>query len=373
MSNRREFLRTLAGTATGIVFVGCGLVDVAAGLQQSAGGRKRREILVGGRRALTIDVHSHCYVDVSDLIKDHEAGKPGGSRAFQAPILSPTGVDARLQHMDEHGIDIQAVSLVPSYNYWAERDLAREIVKRQNEQIAAMCAAHPDRFVGLGTVALQHPDLAVEQMDQAVKQLGMRGFEIACNVDGEDLSAPKYSPFWAKAEELGFPVFMHPVGASAGQQQLQGNGNLNNVIGHPLETTVALSHLIFEGTLDRYPTLKICAAHGGGYLASYLGRSNHCAEASENCKPVGKRPGEYFKQQIYCDSIVFTPEGLRHLVAEVGADHVLLGTDFPFDIGTPHMGDVHAADLVLETPGLNDSDKRAILGDTAAKLFKVAK
>jgi aminocarboxymuconate-semialdehyde decarboxylase len=146
---------------------------------------------------------------------------------------------------------------------------------------------------------------------------------------------------------------------------------LDNVIGHPLETPVALSHLIFEGTLDRYPGLKICGAHGAGYLGSYLGRSDHCAEASENCKPVKRHPSEYFKEQLYCDSIVFTAEGLRHLVAEVGVSHVLLGTDFPFDIGEPHMGDPRGADSILGVPGLSDDDQRAILGGNATRLLGI--
>jgi aminocarboxymuconate-semialdehyde decarboxylase len=373
MANRREFLTNLATMAAGIIFVGCDLENALSCAPLLGQSIKRRQVTVGGHRALTIDIHSHCYVDIADLIKGHEpVGADGkSSNPFLAPILSPTGVETRIQQMDESGVDMQAVSLVPSYNYWADRDLASAIVSRQNERIAAMCAAHPDRFVSLGTVALQHPDLAVEQMSTAIKDFGMRGFEIACSVNGDELSDPKFNPFWAKAEELDVLVFIHPVGVMGNERQLQGNGYLNNVIGHPLETTVALSHLIFEGTLDRFPKIKICAAHGGGFLASYLGRTDHCAEFSERCKPVQKRPSDYFKQQLYCDSIVFTPEGLRHLVAEVGADHVLLGTDFPFDISTPHMGDARAVDTVLAIPGLAATEYEKILGRNAAKLLKV--
>ena len=372
MVGRRQFLGECAKGCAGILFANCGCLRAARSPRQAPVGVNRRVVTVGGRRAFTIDVHSHCIVDIRELVKDHPEGR---SDTFLNPnrqrFLDPAHVEDRLQHMDTHGIDIQAVSLFPSYSYWADRDLASRIVQMQNEKIAALCAAHPDRFVGLGAIALQHPDLAVEQMDYGVKKLGMRGFEIEGSVNGEDLSASKFEPFWAKAEELGILIFIHPSGFAEGRQRFQGNGFLTNVIGNPLETTVALSHLIFDGTLDRHPGLKICGAHGGGYLASYLGRSNHCAEVSGSCKPVKKKPSEYFQAQLYCDSIVFTAEGLRHLVAEVGASHVLLGTDYPADIDEPHMGDAREVDSVLGVPGLSDADQRAILGENAARLLGI--
>jgi aminocarboxymuconate-semialdehyde decarboxylase len=373
MPGRRKFLKSLAGASLGFCFVNCGLTRAAA--QQSvATPPKRRRVMLGGRPARTIDIHAHCYVDLQDLIQGHpEALVPnGGPPTFDGPFLSPTKeVDARLRHMDEHGIDIQAVSLAPAYNYWADRDLAPKIVSRQNDQIAALCAAHPDRFVGLGGLALQHPDLAVEQMDHCVKQLGFRGFEIGGSVNGDELANPKFNPVWAKAEELGIFFLLHPATFVEGLKRFQGNGFLPNVIGNPLETTVAFSHLIFEGTLDRYPGLKICGSHGGGYLASYGGRMDHCAEQSNRCKPVKKHPSEYFKSQLYCDSIVFTTEGLRHLVAEVGVSHILFGTDFPFDVADPFMGDPREVDSVLGVPGMSEADQRAILGENAAQLLGI--
>jgi predicted TIM-barrel fold metal-dependent hydrolase len=370
VSNRREFLRELAGATTEIFFVNCGLMSAAVTPPDSGG--KRRQVMVGGQRVVTVDIHNHCTPDIRDLVKDHgEARSDPLLIPNRLSSLEPSSVESRLRHMDAKGVDIQAVSLFPSYNYWADRDLASRIVQRQNEQIAGICSAHPDRFVGLGGLALQHPDLAVEQMEKGVKNLGLRGFEIDGSVNGEELSASKFSPFWAKAEELGVLILMHPAGFPEGRRRFDGNGFLNNVIGNPLETTVALSHLIFEGTLDRYPGVKICAAHGGGYLASYLGRSNHCAELSPTCKPVGKAPSEYFKQQLYCDTIIFSAEGLRHLVAEVGASHILLGTDFPANIANPFMGDAREVDSVLGVPGLSVADQKAILGGNAAKLLGI--
>ena len=374
MAGRRKFLKSFAGASAGLCFVNCGLTPRIASAQQSNPTGKRRQVMVAGRPARTIDVHAHCYVDLQDLIQGHpEALIPnGGPPTFNGPFLSPTkDVEARLRHMDEHGIDIQAVSLAPAYNYWADRVLADKIVARQNEQIAGLCAAHADRFVGLGGLALQHPDLAVEQMEHGVKKLGFRGFEIGGSVNGDELANPKFNPVWAKAEELGVFLLLHPATFVEGLKRFQGNGFLPNVVGNPLETTVAFTHLIFEGTLDRYPGLKICGSHGGGYLPSYIGRTDHCAELSNRCKPVRKHPSEYFKQQLYCDSIVFTPEGLRHLVAEVGASHVLFGTDFPFDVEDPVMGDPREADFVLGIAGQSEADQRAILGENAAKLLGI--
>ena len=147
----------------------------------------------------------------------------------------------------------------------------------------------------------------------------MRGFMITASVEGEELASPRFHPFWAAAEELGTVIFIHPRNFPAAQSRLGGNGRLDNVIGNPLETTVALSHLIFEGTLDRHPGVKICAAHGGGYLPSYIGRSDHCAEhAQQFCAPVGKLPSEYLNQ-LYFDSLIYTTENLRHLINTVGA------------------------------------------------------
>ena len=178
----------------------------------------------------------------------------------------------------------------------------------------------------MATLALQHPELAAEQLDHAVKKLGMRGAAIGGSVEGMELSDRKFDPFWAKAQELGIVLFMHPQPAAGTTQnpRLQGKGLLGNTIGNPLETTVFLSHLIFEGTLDRFPGLKICAAHAGGYLASYSGRSDAlCGRAGGNgddCRALKKKPSEYFRRELLVDTMIFHEDGLRHLVAEAGVE-----------------------------------------------------
>ncbi len=312
--------------------------------------------MFGGRRVKVIDFHAHCVIpEALELM--------GRKTVAQDPlVISP----ARFHPMDEQRIDVEVLSINPFW-YSAERELARRIVQIQNEKLAELCAANRDRLVAFATVAIQYPDLAVEQLEEGVKKLGLRGVSLGGSVNGEELSAPKFEPFWAKAEELGAPVFIHPQGVPDFQKRLQGNGFLGNVIGNPLETTIALSHLIFEGTLDRFPALKICAAHGGGYLPSYAARSDHgCLAFPNNCtKTLKKHPTEYLKQ-LYFDSLVFTPEALRHLVAEVGASQVVLGTDYPF----PWMST--AVEHVLATPGLNDSGREAILYGNAARLLRIS-
>jgi aminocarboxymuconate-semialdehyde decarboxylase len=265
---------------------------------------------------------------------------------------------------------VQALSVNP-YWYSVDRDTARRVIDLQNEKLSALCAAHPDRFVAYATVALQFPELAAEQLEHAVKHLGLRGAGIGASLEGEDVAGRRFDPFWAKAEELQALVFMHPNQSpvtTGARRRLQGSGALGNVIGNPLDTSLALAHLIFEGTFDRFPNLKICAAHGGGYLASYAARMDHgCSVFPDQCKgPVlKKRPSEYLRQ-IYVDSLVFTPEALRHLVAECGASQIVIGTDSPIPwVKKP-------VDHVLETPGLTDEERIAILGGTAAKLLKLA-
>src|SRR5262249_8839008 len=245
------------------------------------------------------------------------------------------------------------------YWYTADRDVARELIRIQNETLAEICAAQPDRFVAFATVALQHPDLAVEQLEQGIKRYGLRGAGLGGSVDGLELSDPKFHPFWAKAEQLGILVFIHPQGTAELERtgRLAGNGLLTNTIGNPPETTIALSHLIFDGTLDRFPGLKICAAHGGGYLPSYAARSDAVQTTFPHrmAGKIAKRPTEYLRQ-LYFDSIVFTPEALRHLAAEAGPGPVTLGTGYGFGWRST------AVDHILSTPGLSDADKVAMLG-----------
>ena len=339
MLNRRQFC------AAGVAFAGA--ARLAA--------QTRRQVTVGGRRVKTIDVHAHCAVPEAVRL----LGMPAAANLVMAP--------ERLRQMDQQGIDMEALSINAVW-LSADRELARRVIQVQNEGLAAICAEHPDRFVAFASVALQYPEMAAEQLEEGVRKLGLRGGSIPANVNGEELSLAKFDPFWAKAQELGVPLFMHPNGTPELQKRLQGNGLLTNVIGNPLDTTIALSHLIFEGVFDRFPELKICAAHGGGYLPSYADRSDHgCVTFPNSCSktPLKKRPTEYLRQ-LYVDSLVFSPEALRHLIAECGVSQIMIGTDYPYPWTTT------AVDHVLNAPGLSNADRVAILGGNAAKLLKVA-
>jgi len=355
----------LTGALAGIAFVGCSLANARpahAAHGQSPQGQaqpgRRREVVVNGKRVKTVDVHAHCIVPEAAALINHP---------LEAPGLMWANVQDRIASMDQQGIDVEALSINP-YWYGVERDVAAALIKVQNEKLAEFCAGTPDRFVAFATAALQHPSLAVEQIEYAVRRLGLRGLSIGGSVAGQELADPKFNPVWAKAEELGILIFMHPLGTKEleASGRLRGSGLLTNTIGNPLETTIALSHLIFEGTLDRYPGLKICAAHGGGFLPSYAARSDAVCTTFPN--RVGalpkKKPTEYLKQ-LYFDSIIFTPEGLRHLVAESGPGQVMIGTDYPFPwVSNP-------VDHILSTPGLSDAERTAILGGTAAALLGI--
>jgi len=345
--------------ASDVVFVGCNLSSATPGYAEApAGGR--RQVVVNGKRVKTVDIHAHCAVPAANALVN---------RTLETPSLLKEDIPARLRAMDAQGIDVEALSINPFW-YKADRDVAKQIIAIQNQKLAEACAANPERFVAFATVALQHPDLAAEQLEEGVKKYNLRGAGIGGSVNGEEISDPKFRPFWAKAEQLGVVVFIHPQGTAEmnATSRLKGNGLLDNVIGNPLETTIALSHLIFEGTLDRYPGLKICAAHGGGFLPSYAGRSDQgCLTFPERCKPVGtlkKKPTEYLKQMYY-DALVFTPEALRHLAAEVGTGQIVMGTDYPYPWTSTSV------DHILSTPGLSDDEKIAMLGGTAMKLLGI--
>ncbi|MBR0756641.1 amidohydrolase [Bradyrhizobium jicamae] len=363
MQTRRNFLKSgAAAAASGIVFCGCGSIHHASAQQP----RQTLPVSVSGKRIKTIDIHSHCQFREAGALLGADAARlqlppvNGASEAF-------IEIDKRLAVMDSQAIDMEVLSINPFW-YDRERDLAGQIVKIQNEKLAELCASKPDRFAAFASLTLQAPDLAVQELETAVRKQGLKGAAIGGVVNGVEFSDPKFHPVWAKAEELGVPLFIHPQGIPELNKRLSGNGWLGNTIANPLETTIALSHLIFEGTLDRFPGLKVIAAHGGGYLASYADRSDHaCLVGPKGCNPdikLKKAPTEYLKQ-IYFDSLIFTPEAIRHLVAQVGASQIVLGSDYPYP------WQMQPVDHIFACTTLSDDEKVNILGRTAAKLIGV--
>ena len=379
MTDREARYLTTPGAMAGIAFTGCDLLGavrargraparpVARGKARArptprrpdVAARRRRQVVVAGRPVKTIDVHAHClipeaYALLGLNVEDH-----------RGPGIEEVG-PRRIREMDAQGIDVEALSINPRW-YRAERDLVTQVIRIQNEGLASFCATYPDRFVAFASVALQYPDLAVQQLVDGVKKLGLRGAAVGASVAGDEFSDPKFHPFWAKAEELGVLIFIHPQSTPALAGRFKGNGWLENTIGNPLDTTIALSHLIFEGTLDRFPGLKICSAHGGGYLPSYAPRSDNSLRVAPDMDTgvkLKRKPTEYLRRMYY-DTLVFTSEALRHLAAEVGSNRLVIGTDHPI----PWQD--KSVDHILKAPGFTNAERRAMLGETAAKLLGI--
>jgi aminocarboxymuconate-semialdehyde decarboxylase len=359
---RRNFLKGGTAAAAGIVFCSCGLLERA----HAQGAPRVLPVSVNGKTVKTIDVHSHCHFREAGALLGADAAavqQPRVRGAAEAFIE----IDQRLKAMDAQAVDMEVLSINPFW-YGRDRDLAAQIVKIQNEKLAELCAAKPDRFAAFASLTLQAPDLAVQELETAVKKQGLKGAAVGGMVAGVEFSDPKFHPVWAKAEELGVPLFIHPQGVVELNKRLAGNGWLGNTIGNPLETTIALSHLIFEGTLDRFPGLKVIAAHGGGFLPSYADRSDHaCMVGPAGCNAdvkLKKKPTEYLKQ-LYFDSLIFSPEAIRHLAAQVGSSQIVLGSDYPYP------WQLNPVDHIFACSSLSDDEKAAVLGNTAAKLLNI--
>jgi aminocarboxymuconate-semialdehyde decarboxylase len=327
----------------------------------------------------TIDIHAHvftpeCQALVQGLMSPEMEPFSyfGGdeTNAYQVGHVKeifPKATDpqVRLADMDAMGIDVQAISVAPpGYYYWTDPELARELARMQNENLAKIVADNPDRFVGLATVPLQDVRSAVEELERTVKEYDFRGVEINTNVMGLDLDDPRFRPFFAKAEELDVVVLLHPNGFTGGERFRK--YYLTNVIGNPLDTTVALTRIIHGGVLEEHPDLKLVAVHGGGYLPFYSSRMDHSYEERPEGRHHITRPPSSYLKQIYFDCLVFDAPHLEFLIQQMGADHVVVGTDYPFDMG--HYDPLGQIDDVTS---LSDSDRELIRGGTAARLLKL--
>jgi aminocarboxymuconate-semialdehyde decarboxylase len=276
-----------------------------------------------------------------------------------------TSPEERLKDMDRMGIDIQAISPSPNqYYYWTDSELGLQLARMQNDRVAEIVRAYPTRFVGMGTLPLQDVESAVQELERVVKVLGLRAVEISTNVNGVDFDDPRFEKFFAKAEELEVLIFIHPIGCTDGGRMR--DYYLINIVGHPLESTVAVSRLIFGGVLERHPHLKICVAHGGGYLPSYSGRMDHAYQVRPECQHLIVRPPSTYLRQFYFDTVLYTEESLVYLVKQMGSDHVLLGTDYPAD-----MGEADPIGYIGKVRSLSRVDKANICGGNAARLLKI--
>jgi aminocarboxymuconate-semialdehyde decarboxylase len=327
-----------------------------------------------GSKTFTIDIHNHIAIRSAtdyirgaapDAMQTMGSGNPLSAevqrRSVAAVQLPLTDAATRIGMMDKAGIDIQALSPSPAHYYYAApAEHAAHAHRLVNDGIAEIVACHPDRFVGMGVVPMQEPKLAIAEIKRMAKRLGFRGVEIGANINGDDLSHPKFRPFFAAAEALGILVFLHPLSAA---DDRMANYFLDNVVGNPLDATLAISHLVFGGVLQRYPKLKICVAHGGGYLPAYTGRMEHAYHAREDCRTDIVKPPSYYLRKLYFDSLVFEQDQLEFLVKRYGAKRILMGTDFPFD-----MSEQDAVGFIGSS-ALSDEEKSAIYYKNAARLL----
>ena len=325
---------------------------------------------------MVIDVHAHAMLPGVEALL---AGDPRAEQAREdeAAFFGPESaapsremvrrvaplmldLDARLAKMDAQGVDVQLVSTSPAhYHSWAPRDLAARLARAIGEEIAALCE-RSERLHGLGYAPLQHPDAAETALVEAVRELGLRGVEIPSYGGDHELGDPELEPFWARAEEIGAVVFVHPWGCTLGARLRR--HFMSNLVGQPVENAMAISSLVLSGLLERRPGLRIVLAHGGGYLPLAPGRMDH-GWAVRPELTTAERPSDALKR-LYYDSLTFAPELLETLAQRVGADRIVLGSDFPFDMGCEDpVGHVHAA------AGLSGAQRQAILGANAAALL----
>jgi aminocarboxymuconate-semialdehyde decarboxylase len=332
---------------------------------------------------MVIDLHCHVATPACEQLVDQlGVGGPGSpltdpfsyfsgeeTKVYNAAhfaALAPKLTDPvqRLEDMDRMGVDVQALSVAPpQFYYWTDPESGRKLARLQNDNLAQLVARYPDRFVGLATVPLQDVDAAIAELDFAVAELGLRGVEICTNVNGLDLDDRRFRPFFARAAQLGVVVLVHPHGFTQGERLT--DYYLINVVGNPLESTIATTRLIHGGVLEELPDLRLCVVHGGGYLPFYASRMDHAwRERPEGRHHISDRPPSSYLRQVFVDCLVYDPDHLAFLVQQMGADRVVVGTDYPYD-----MGFYDPVGLISATPGLSDDDRRRILAGNAAGLL----
>jgi aminocarboxymuconate-semialdehyde decarboxylase len=337
-------------------------------------GKPGREVRPKG---LTIDIHSHVAVpQAAEFVKPHLDISTVPLAYFSTPDTKEinrrqeverrsrmTQLDERLDDLDAMGIDIQLVMPPPPQCYYTvPLEVAVPATRMVNEGIAQYVSRQPARFIALGSVPMANGDEAAKELEHCVKTLKFKGVQILTNVAGNELSHADYRPFWQKAEELGALVLIHPNGFTEAKRLTR--FYFNNIIGNPFDTTVAIHYLIFDGVLDRFPNLKIVAVHGGGYLAAYSGRIDHAWGARSDVQAELPSPPTSYLKKIYLDTVVFTPHQLDALVRVFGVDHVLMGTDYPYD-----MAEYDPIGHIASVKSFGHATAAAIAGGNAKRLL----
>ena len=330
------------------------------------------------RTAPAIDIHAHYfpeeYLRALEL-RGRAAGvtldrsDPAGPAIKIGPALGGPlrreffDLGARLREMDKTGVRIHALSLTFPMVYWADGELGSHLSRVVNDAMAGAHTAYPDRFVGLATLPMQDPERAVEEMDRAARLPGIRGVYLGTNVNGRELDHPAFEPVFDRIHAIGLPIFLHPVNV-VGAERLN-PFYLGNLLGNPFDTAVAAAHLIFGGVLDRFPRLTVCLPHAGGALPYLVGRLDRGRKVRRELKHM-KRPASAYLRRFTYDTVSHSPVALRYLIDLVGADRVMVGSDYCFD-----MGYERPVEVVTRLPRLSRADQQLILGATAARLLGV--
>lgn len=285
-----------------------------------------------------------------------------GGDVFRRVTHQCYDIDRRLADMDRTEVDMQVLSTVPvMFSYWAAPERARELSRYLNEHIASVVREHPGRFAGLGTVPLSDPDLAINELERCMGEWGMAGVEIGSNVGGVDLDDPRFAPFFQRAAELGATVFVHPWQVVARERLTQ--YYFLYTVAMPAETTFAVGALVFGGVLERTPGLKLLFAHGGGSVAFIIGRMQRGWDVWEPAREHTTVPPIEQLRQCWFDSVTWDDASLALLVDRVGADRVLLGSDYPFIMGEDRPGEL------VEGGRLAPRERELVRGANARQLL----
>lgn len=327
---------------------------------------------------LIIDIHGHIRTDgVDEEVRKFVPAMSLDAVKYASPLTRELNkkqnedrleellsITRRLADMDKMCIDVMAISPEPpQFHYGAPDALGQETAEKINNNIARAVAEAPDRLIGLGTVPLQNTDMALTELDRLTSELGFKGIEIGAQIGNDELSAERLEPFWARCEELDIPILLHPTSFAS---ERFGAHYLTNLIGNPLDTTVAIHYLIFDGVLARYPGLKLVAVHGGGFVAAYAARMDHAWGQREDCCLHIEQPPTSYLKNLYFDTTVFSNDQLEFLAKKYGSDKILLGTDYPFD-----MGEYDPTEHIMGIDGFSKPDQEAICGLNTAELLKV--
>jgi aminocarboxymuconate-semialdehyde decarboxylase len=329
---------------------------------------------------LAVDVHSHFYPERFLRLIETEGAAVGArldrsnpkgvSIVVNGVATAPLGpaywdLDLRRRAMDRTGVAVQALSLTQPMVYFAKGDLGRRLAMAFNDALAEAHTAFPDRFVGCMTLPMPDPAAAVAELQRAARLPGVRAVYLGTNVNGRDLSDPAFTPIFERCEEFELPVLLHPLTVLGGERLRP--FYLTNLLGNPFDTAVAAAHLVFGGVLDRFPRLQVCLPHAGGALPYLAGRLQHGQRVRPEARDRARRPFTAYLRRFTYDTISHSPEALGWLIRTVGADRVMVGSDFCFD-----MGYERPRDIVTKRLRLTRADQTRILRDNAARLLGLA-